>query len=175
MRIPGFLKADMERAFLQAYYRYVCGCESVEVDSEFAGTPWVATGIKPGRVWMMDFSTLYEFPLERKQANTNRRMKERAQQAVADGRCLWRLWHDLPLAAEPEVEYEVWCFMPPTDRVMQALAAAHHAGCQVTLVMPEQVQERVRQTVLAVPDDAEDQAFMQAAVMFRRAFGGCNS
>jgi hypothetical protein len=134
VKLPKILKADVERAFIHACYRYVCQCYSVSIDWKEFGRPFVAVGATEERMWFMDFSSSYEFPAEMKQAAVNRRMLER------------------------------------TKEVLGHATFGGKNGGEVTLVTPDQVQERVRQTVLAVRDDEEAHAFVQAALMFRKAF-----
>jgi hypothetical protein len=161
VKLPKRIKADMERAFIHAYYRYVCQCSTVSIDWEVGGDPWVAVARNKDRIWFMDFSTLYDFPAEQKQTTMNRRMLERVQAAQREVRY-----------AEPprEAVYEVWCFIPPSERLLTALEWTRQNGGQLTLVTPERVQERVRQTVLAIQNDSEEHAFVQAALMIRQAF-----
>lgn len=163
-----YMKADMERAFLDAYFRYVRECDLISFDNEaFDGFVVLARG--SGKAWFMDFSSKYEFPAEMKQATTNRKLTERAGYALEAGQQLGRMWE----YAAVDVEYEVWCFMPPSERLFTALDAARANGAKVTLVTMDQVHDRMRQAVLAIPADKkdEDQAFVQAALMFRKAFG----
>ena len=124
MKIPRLIRADVERAFLHAYYRHVCGCHSVLLEDD--SSHWVVWAARADRLWMMDFTSQYEFP-------------------------------------------EEMCFMPPSERLQGALATVLSTGAQVDLAEPEAVARRLRRTVLAVPEDSDEQAFVWAAGLIRRA------
>lgn len=172
MKLPKALRADMERSLIHAYYSHVCGCDSVTIDPDiFQGAPWVAVAARNDRIWMMDFSSRYEFPPEAKPATVARQMRQRARAAVEHGLSVARFRGESPEAPMPEVVYEIWCFIPPSERLHGALAAARVSGERVVLVSPKELAERVRQTVLASAEQDDENAFVQAATMIRQAFG----
>lgn len=171
MGMPKILRADIERALIHAYYNNVCGCYAVSLDLDiFPGAPWVAVAARHDRVWMMDFSSRYEFPAEAKPTSVTRRMRQRAQAALDHGLRVARMVSEGSGVPVPEVVYEVWCFMPPSERLLNALAATRESGEQVVLVSPEEWAKRVRQTVLAPAKQDDENAFVQAAAMIRKAF-----
>lgn len=171
-KLPREIRADQERAFLHAYYRYVCKAGNVVLDFDLNDShAFVVMALSPDRAWLADFSTYYEFPLEMKPATVRRRMLERAEDAQRNGTSFGRLWND-DFTKKMEVSYEVWCFMPPSSRLLETLAAARAEGAQVVLVSPDQLTERIRATVNAVPEQVgEEHAFVKAAVMIRKALG----
>lgn len=61
MRFPKLLKADVERAFIYAYYRFVKDCKvSMDIPDENI-IPVVAFAHKTGEIYAMDFSSTYHF------------------------------------------------------------------------------------------------------------------
>lgn len=172
MAVPRYIRADIERALLHAYYQHVCQCESVHVDHDSRlATPWAAVGITASQAWLADFSSLYEFPADMKPSTVARRIRERVADARRLGAAYLQLWEASGNGAPVRAIYEVWCFQPPSRRLLDAWEGATAGEGQVVLVMPEEIDARIRETVRAVPSQGDDQAFTQAAVMIRRAFG----
>lgn len=165
-----FLKADTERGFIQAYYRYVRKWR-VQLDGpDRDGRPFVAWAVGDSLACAMDFSSGYEFPEERRPAKTAQRMREK----VEDLRRWAQVW---TRKEDPEYVYEIWCFIPP-KKVLHAYEQAVSEGLPVRLIPQDEVQRRLRETVLALPakvDLEEDTAFAVTAVLVRDAFNLTNA
>lgn len=189
-----WLRADMERAFIDAYYRHVVGCEDVTLDLHDQGrSRFVAIAWSGNSLYGMDFSSRYEFPTGMRPATIQRNLEGQRQRLHHHAAVCADLASDPfePGAASAPFRaiYEIWCFVPPSQKLLEAVRAAPHGDVEVVLVSPEDIDTRVRQTVLAVPEqdagavedgrgddeDADDvrrdNAFVVAARIFRRAFG----
>ncbi|MDI3534987.1 MAG: hypothetical protein PWQ82_1352 [Thermosediminibacterales bacterium] len=166
MRISRKLKADIERGFIVAYYKYIKKC-SVNIDDEyFTRTPFVAVAYSKDTVYGMDFSTLYHFDEQAKPKTLVRRVKRRVE-AIENYCKLMGIQRKTPITPL----YEIWCFIPANIRVTETVESALKQGLPVKLVMYDEVLERLRQTVLSLPETDEDEnAFVQAAKMIKEAF-----
>lgn len=140
-----YLKADIERGFIEAYYKYVQGCRVILDGPSPSGKPFVATAA--------------------------RRMKEKVEEL----RHYTRLWAEHESKdGSFEFRYEVWCFIPPDKKVLYAFDQAVQEQLPVVLVSLDEVRARLRETVLALPAALKGKqgqtAFVESALFFRQAW-----
>lgn len=166
-RLPKYLKADIERGFILAYYELVKGCKvSLDMPEENI-VPVVAFAHKPGEIYGMDFSSAYHFTEKEKPRTRLRRARRKVEK-------LQRYAEFLELRTEMkyQVVYEIWCFLPPNKLVIDTVTKARGEGMPVELVDLEHVHERIRQVALLEPMDQKmiyENAFLWAASLFRDA------
>lgn len=166
--LPAWIRSDASYGVLHAYYAYVLGAE---VSFPDVGGDLVAAHARSATVFIgADFSTTYEFPAERGGASVRDQLHRRAEHLVR----LSAVGGDAPSI----VRYEVWCFIPPSERLQDAAASFEAPrGCAVELIQGVELSARVRQAVLAVPhragvDEPEPEtAFVDCADTIREAFG----
>lgn len=165
------LGADVERGFIAAYYQYVQGCK-VSVDHPLFGPnhdPYVVVAHRPGMLYGMSFSTAYQCDTQSRPETLVRRVRRRVEGLRAYAGFLAR-----QEGGPYQVLYEVWCFIPATDRVIRPVRKVALEGLPVQLVHLEEVQARLRETVLSLPEaDAgaeEKNAFVWAGRLIREAF-----
>ena len=79
-----------------------------------------------------------------------------------------RMGHPEPWVAAAVRGDRVWL---TSARLLAAVAAVREAAVGVNLVTVEQVRQRLRETVLAVPKGGTQHAFAQAALLIREALG----
>jgi len=164
-RLPKFLKADVERGLILAYYELVKGC-AVSLDlPEQNIVPVVAFAHKPGELYGMDFSSTYHFAEKEKLSTRLRRMRKKVEDRYAE-------FAEKQMQMKYRVAYEIWCFLPPNKVVTETAAKAQEEGMLVELVGVEEVNDRIKQVALLEPLDREviyENAFLWAASLFRRA------
>ena len=166
-RTPKFLKADIERGLILAYYKLVKGCiVSLDMPDQNI-VPVVAFAHKPGELYGMDFSSTYHFAEKEKLSTRLRRVRKKVEglQRYAD-------FAETQMQMKYQVAYEIWCFMPPNNLVTETVIKAREEGMPVELVDTEKVNERIRQVALLEPLDREmiyENAFLWAASLFRQA------
>ncbi|BAF58552.1 hypothetical protein PTH_0371 [Pelotomaculum thermopropionicum SI] len=167
MSMPKFLKADVERGFILAYYELVKGCAvSLDLPEENI-VPVVAFAHKPGELYGMDFSSAYHFAEKEKLSTRVRRVRKKVE-----GLQNYAEFAENQMQMKYRVAYEIWCFMPPNKLVTETVAKAGEEGLPVELVGVEEVNERIRQVALLEPLDREviyENAFLWAASLMRRA------
>ncbi|MDK2888948.1 MAG: hypothetical protein PWP72_1826 [Thermoanaerobacter sp.] len=166
-RLPKFLKADVERGLILAYYELVKGC-AVSLDlPEQNIVPVVAFAHKPGELYGMDFSSTYHFAEKEKLSTRLRRVRKKVE-----GLLRYADFAEKQMQMKYQVAYEIWCFMPPNKLVTETVTKAGEEGLPVELVGVEEVNERIRQVALLEPLDREviyENAFLWAASLLRRA------
>jgi len=163
-RYPRFLEADVERAFICAYYELVCGMY-VTVEDTGCNKECVAMAWKPGLMLGMDFSTLYSGDMKlktwmkwlREKLDDLKRMAEmNERKAFTD--------EPAPLL------YEIWCFIPPHQRVLETVERAKSENLPVELVELEEVGRRLLQAASVEVEDREavtQNAFLWMARILR--------
>lgn len=173
-RLPKWLVADVERGLIKAYYEHVQRCQ-VGLNDPYGGGPYpfVAMAVRSGIVYGMDFSTHYHFPTEMHPGTAVRRAKARAEELQR-----WAQFHG---SGGPSFRaiYEIWCFILPNEKVLRVAEALREnpvEGVEAQLVSVEEVHERIRQTVIALPPedpeepDLTETAFEWAGRLIRKAF-----
>lgn len=164
---PKYLKADVERGLILAYYELIRGC-TVSLDKPDENiVPVVAFAHKPGEIYGMDFSSTYHFAENEKLTTRLRRVRKKVEslQKYADFFCTQNQMNC-------RVVYEIWCFLNPNELVTETVSKAAEEGLPVELIDAEKVNERIRQVVLIEPLDQEkiyENAFLWAASLFRQA------
>ncbi|WP_243276632.1 hypothetical protein [Desulfallas sp. Bu1-1] len=166
-RLNKFLKADIERGFILAYYELVKGC-SVSLDKPGENfMPVVAFAHKPGEIYGMDFSSTYHFAEKEKPQTRLRRVRRKIDELQRFVKFMESQWE-----MEHRLVYEIWCFLRPNRFVTETVDAARKEGLPVELVDLDQVHERIRQVAMLEPmnqDVIYENAFLWAARLFREA------
>lgn len=166
-KLSKYLKADIERGFILAYYEMVKGCTvSLDIPGENI-VPVVAFAHKPGEIYGMDFSSTYHFAAKEKLQTRLRRVQKKvaALQRYAE-------FAALQMEMKYQVVYEIWCFMPPNKLVLETVSKAREEGMPVELVYVQEVHARLKQVTLLEPMDKDiiyENAFLWAASLFRNA------
>ena len=166
-KYPKRIRADVERGFIIAYYELVRGLDVVLGLEDGSKDDMVAVAWSPVIMIGMDFSSYYHFTEGYNPQTRLRHVREKVE----------RLKHfTLPVQHREgkalECLYEVWCFMPPNEYVLQAIGDAKQDGLPVKLVDQEELHRRVRRTAEIVPEDddmVEANAFLWSAQFFREA------
>ncbi len=162
-----FLRADVERGLILAYYELVRGCE-VSLDQPCDNiVPVVALAYKQGELIGMDFSSIYHFTENEKPSTRLRRVRNKVE-----GLRKYADFMETQDKMECRAVYEIWCFMPPNKFVTDTVAKAAGEGMPVELLGTEKVGERIRQVAILEPLDREavyDNAFLWAASLLRQA------
>lgn len=166
-KLPKYLKADIERGFILAYYELVKGC-TVSLDLPGGNiVPVVALAHKPGEYYGMDFSSTYHFTEGQKPQTRLRRVRRVVEEIQRYAEFAEHMSN-----IKYRYVYEIWCFIPPNKYVSDTVAAARKEGLPVELVGLEQVHERIRQVAVLEPIDKDTvykNAFLWAAGLFRQA------
>ncbi|MCR4429897.1 MAG: hypothetical protein NUV45_02640 [Tepidanaerobacteraceae bacterium] len=166
-RLSRYLKADIERGFILAYYELVKGCKvSLDISGENI-IPVVAFAHKPGEIYAMDFSSKYHFTENEKSKTRLHRVKR-----IIEELAKYAEFAEKQTGAEYKSIYEIWCFLPPNNFVTETITAAQKEGLPVKLVSLEEVHERIKQVALLEPlkrDMIYENAFLWAATLFREA------
>jgi Holliday junction resolvase len=164
---PKFLKADVERGFIWAYYKLVKGC-AVSLDMRGENiVPVVAFAHKPGEVYGMDFSSTYHFAEKEKPSTRYRWVKRKVEELTRHAQ-----FYAEQNKIKYQVLYEIWCFIPPNELVTDTVDSAIDEGIPVKLVDLRELHERMRQVALLEPLDRDiiyENAFLWAAELFREA------
>lgn len=167
MKFPKLLKADVERAFVYAYYQLVKGCKvSMDIPDENI-IPVVAFAHRTGEIYAMDFSTTYHFAENVKPSTRVRWIRKKTEQMQR-----YAEFTGIQHNTEYKSLYEIWCFIPPKNRVLDAVEAAVKEELPVSLVSYDVVNDRIRQVASLEPLKDEivyNNAFLWAAKLLREA------
>ncbi len=164
-KYPRYLEADVERGFIYAYYELVCGMKVSLSGPREGPKECVALARKPGLMVGMDFSTHYES--ESMKFGT---LLKRVRQKVEDLRYWSAFQADVNNTKTEQVLYEIWCFIPPSERVCEMVDRALKEDLPVKLVSLEEVGERLLQTAAVEPEETDSiyqNAFLWTVKMFR--------
>jgi len=165
--VSKLLKADVERAFIYAYYQLVKGCKvSMDIPDENI-IPVVAFAHKTGEIYAMDFSSTYHFADKVKPSTRVRWIRKKTEQMQR-----YTEFAGIQHKIEYKALYEIWCFIPPNNRVMDAVEAAAKEKLPVSLVSHDAVNDRIRQVASLKPLKDEivyNNAFLWAARLMREA------
>ncbi len=155
--VPRWVRDDAERGFLYAYYQYLLDAQVAFNESDSRN--FMLMGGSTTRLYVADFSTYY---LSTKEKTIKARLLNRIDLASR-----WQHVYELPCT------YHIWCFTPSTNtltRVVDALSS--DSSVNLEIVEPQTLDDRVWQTVWAIPDaypDVNLPAFIRSAQIIRSA------
>lgn len=143
-KLPAWLRVDPERGFILAYYEWVQGTTPATLNSSpTREIPFVAWAANENTYYAMNFSTYYDDSM--KLSTIQRRLSE-ATKILAG------------LAWLPELtpKYEIWCFIEPSPKLLRVVDDTYESP--IALVSPQQVVERLRDTIRHTPSEDWDDA-----------------
>ncbi len=166
-KYPKRIRADIERGFIIAYYELVRGLNASLDFEDGKVEEVVVLAWSPGLLIGMDFSSYYHFTEGQKPQTRLRHLRRKVDRLLRYGESLQG--HD---KKPSEVLYEIWCFIPPNDFVLQTAKKACEEGLPVELVDLGELHKRIQQTALIDPGDEEmvyANAFLWSASLLREA------